>query len=207
MIYDAVSEVDPIRQGDIFLDIPFFRFNLEKIPVFVTSGNLAPLQWSDITNDEVEILASLEKADGIVLSQDCDCLRSHSISFMRIIKWDKSCESEKNWMNSIVELNTKKIDNFYLPINEELGLNERKIIEFATIFQLDRETLKSLKNFRRCRLNQEALEHFRWKIAHYFRRYSYDEYYPLTASEMDAYEHKNENSEEKFKRREYQIKS
>ena len=72
MIYDAVSEDEPIRQGDMFFGIPFFRFNLEKIPVFVTSGNLAPFQWSDITNDEVEILASLEKADGIVLSQACD---------------------------------------------------------------------------------------------------------------------------------------
>jgi hypothetical protein len=204
MIFEAVAETEPIRQGDIFIGIPFCRFNLEKIPVFITSGNLAPLQWKDIDSDEVKILASLERADGIVLTQDCDCLRSPSISFMKIVNWEKSFQTDKNWMNAIIELSTKKLDSFYLPIDEKWDLNERKIVEFETVFQLDRSTIKTLRNLRKCRLNQEALEHFRWKVSHFFRRYSYDEYYALASSEMDEYEIKHSESEEQFIRRHYQ---
>jgi len=40
----------------------------------------------------------------------------------------------------------------------------------------------------------------------YFKRYAYEEFYPLTSEEMDQYELKNKNSEEKFHRKSYQVK-
>jgi len=41
--------------------------------------------------------------------------------------------------------------------------------------------------FRVGRLNEVASEHFRERIGGFFRRYAYDEWYPLDKAEFEAY--------------------
>ncbi len=47
--------------------------------------------------------------------------------------------------------------------------------------------LENLKDLRRGRLNKVADEHFRERIGEFYRRYPYDEWYPLDEQEMALY--------------------
>jgi hypothetical protein len=51
--------------------------------------------------------------------------------------------------------------------------------------------LKDLRSLRRARLNDVAEAHFRERIAEFFRRYAYDEWYCLDAAELAAYIEEN----------------
>jgi hypothetical protein len=55
------------------------------------------------------------------------------------------------------------------------------------VFQIQSEDLKTNINLRKGRLNETAYQHFRECIAQYFRRYPYDEWYPLNKDEYNAY--------------------
>jgi hypothetical protein len=55
---------------------------------------------------------------------------------------------------------------------------------------LPRGELGDLRKLRKGRLNITAYEHFRERIAEFYRRYPYDEWYPLDKAEMETY--KNE---------------
>jgi hypothetical protein len=61
-------------------------------------------------------------------------------------------------------------------------------VEFMTTLRVARVDLESLRNLRKGRLNWIAEEHFRERIAEFFRRYPYDEWYPLDTSEFSEYE-------------------
>ena len=67
-------------------------------------------------------------------------------------------------------------------------------INFHNVIQLRLSDLsKNINILRKGRLNKIAYEHYRECIAQYFRRYPYDEWYPLNKEEFDIYNKKYEN--------------
>ena len=60
-------------------------------------------------------------------------------------------------------------------------------VDFRSVFSLDREDLTRFEAHRVGRLNPVATEHFREKLAEFFRRYPYDPWYPLSREEFEIY--------------------
>lgn len=205
MIYELITPKEDICQGDIFFNLPFDDFNLEHLKVIIDDDEVKDIAWVEISEEDVKIIVKLQKVNAIVLSQDCDCLREPYITLAVISKWENNYENPKNWMHAIRGLNRSK-SKMYLPQDSNFKIEERLHIEFSRIFKLYRKSLYSLRDLRVCRLNPEAIKHFRQKLGNYFIRYAFDEYYPLNKEEMDEYEtyRLKNNPDEKFERREYQ---
>lgn len=53
--------------------------------------------------------------------------------------------------------------------------------------RVPRIELEEIRHQRKGRLNSIADEHFRERIGEYFRRYPYDEWYPLNQDELAEY--------------------
>ncbi len=199
MVYDSVSLEDNLRQGDIFWNLPYVYFNLDELFVFYNESLFEETSWIDLKKEEVQILASAERTYAIILSQDCDCIREEFISLFIVSDWDKAYTSSKKWMLEIINLNRSSPSKMYLPHDKNFNIEKKMHIDFCQIFQIKRENLENLKNLRICRLNEEAMEHFREKVAYYFHRYAFDEYYPLDKNEMDKYEKwRNEKCERRI---------
>ena len=202
MIYQSVSLEDGIRQGDIFINLPLIYANLEELNVYSTETTFKQISIDQIEENEGTILTHFEKMDfSIVLSQDCDCLRSPFISFIVITEWKSNISSYKKWMKEIIKLNNDSPYRMYLPPEKAFNITKRMFIDFSLIFYANRENLDNLRKLRICRLNNEAMEHYREKLSYYFHRYAYTEYYPLNQKEMDEYERWRK---EKYERRTYQ---
>ena len=201
MIYKNVSVNKPIRQGDIFRNLSLVRFDLEDLLTFQDDNSIISKTWESIEPNEVQILANLEKTYAIVLSQDCDCLRSPYLSLIVIKPLNKNIQTQKNWMEFIIDLNKRRPSKMYLPPDNNFNIPIRMQIDFSHIFPIARKNLEVLRKLRLARLNKEAMEHFREKAAYYFHRYGYEEFYPLNNFEMDSYELKEED---KYNRRRYQ---
>ncbi len=201
MIYKNVSVNKPIRQGDIFHNLSLVRFDLEDLLTFQDDNSIISKTWESIESNEVQILANLEKTYAIVLSQDCDCLRSPYLSLIVIKPLNKNIQTQKNWMEFIIDLNKRRPSKMYLPPDNKFNIPIRMQIDFSHIFPIERKSLEALRKLRLVRLNKEAMEHFREKAAYYFHRYGYDEFYPLNKFEMDSYEMKEDK---KYNRRRYQ---
>jgi len=202
MIYQSVPLEDDIRQGDIFINLPFIYANLEELNVYNTETTFRQISIDQIEEKEGSILTLFEKMDfSIVLSQDCDCLRSPFISLIVITEWERNIRSHKSWMNEIIKLNDDSPYRMYLPPEEDFNIIKRMFIDFSLIFYARRENLENLRTLRICRLNIEAMEHYREKLAYYFHRYAYTEYYPPNRKEMDEYE---KWRKKKYERRIYQ---
>ena len=109
MIYQSVSLEDDIRQGDIFINLPFIYANLEELNIYDTETTYRQISIDQIEEKEGNILTPFEKTDfSIVLSQDCDCLRSPFITLIVIIEWERNIRSHKSWMNEILKLKFQK---------------------------------------------------------------------------------------------------
>ena len=202
MIYEAVSLSDDLRQGDIFWRLPFSYFNLDVLFVYTDDSTSEEISWQNLNKENIQVLASIEKVYAIVLSQDCDCLREEYISLIVVSEWLKEYTKSKKWMEEIIKLNRVSPSKMYLPPDNNFNINKRMHIDFSQIFNLKRENLNGIKSLRLCRLNEEAMDHFREKLAFYFHRYAFDEFYPLNKDEMSSYE---KMRKEKYKRRKYQI--
>ena len=60
--------------------------------------------------------------------------------------------------------------------------------DFQSVLHISRAYLEqNVAALRLARLNQIADEHFRERLAEYFRRYPYDEWYPLDKAESEEY--------------------
>jgi len=60
-------------------------------------------------------------------------------------------------------------------------------VDFLSTLRIPREDLENLRHLRRGRLNSTADEHFRERVAEFFRRYAYNEWYPFSKDEFEAY--------------------
>ena len=197
MIYDQVSPDDPIRQGDLFKCIPLCVPNLRELPV--VSGNEYITQtWSDICErglqNELTAIVAIRPISAIVITQDCDAVRSPYVSLCEIRLFSdvypnaRTTTKPKAWQKIITQHARINLKWFYLPADSQIGFEDRMGADFRSVVRVPLEDLQQLsKNNRVGRLNQMATEHFRERLGEFFRRYAYDEWYPLSKDEFEAY--------------------
>ncbi len=214
MIYNAVSESDDIRQGDIFRRVPRIDISLEAISVLARDAredSFTPvlMSWAEAIEDEevaesatpaansravlVRAILPVCSVDAIVITQDCDAARACVLSLCEIVplkivhKDSANWTSPDKWQKLLSRQDTEALKWFYLPPDATVGFTERMAVDFRSIVRLPQQNLNDLRKFRSGRLGDVAFQHFREKIAHFFRRYAYDPWYALNREEFQAY--------------------
>lgn len=204
MIYEKVEADARIGQGDIFRSLPLARFDPNKLAIANPSGQLElGLDWLDeVKNESANILSlvKLQPVSGIVITQDCDAARDDFVAFFQVKPFSdvvKSYPSKKDkWVKWITRHSRIESKWFYLPPDLTFGFDEMMAVDFQVMFSVPTDyLLKHIEAMRICRLRRSNLkegdniarEHFREKVSSYFRRYAYDEWYPLTKEEFDIY--------------------
>jgi len=193
MIYEYPDHNEPIKQGDIFYPLPLLILDLNKL-ILLSEEKFEQTIWKIVKNDrELVLTVSAKSTYGIVASQDCDIIRAPILSLFEIASFKDvtGLESPKNpekWVSLITKRARLNARWFYLPDDGKIGFKDRMAINFQNVFQISKENLEYYsKELRIGRLNKIALEHYRESIAHYFRRYPYDEWYPLKKDEFEVY--------------------
>ena len=194
MIYDRLAPVDPVRQGDIFASLPRVRVPLSVIPVIDDTNAAIPTGWDKLAQEGHEVVACLPLAPvrAIVITQDCDAARNEEISLCEIRPFEElepniGAHTVKARVGVITKNARKNYKWFYLPPDPDFGLDKRLAVDFRCTMRLSREELEAHLHLRIGRLNNVAYDHFRERLAHFFRRYAYNEWYPLDSEEMDLY--------------------
>ncbi len=194
MIYDFPDTSAPIRQGDLFVGLPRVDFSLDKV-IIADEGGECLARWVEIAqkNDPVDIIVSVRPVAAIVATQDCDAVRSRDITLCEIRRFldveQKANErtGAKGWKTILTQHARINQKWFYLPPDTRVGFIEKMAVDFMVTLRVPRVELEGLRDLRRGRLNPIADEHFRERISEFFRRYPYDEWYPLNQEEMKAY--------------------
>jgi len=199
MIYETVSTDLSIKQGDIFRGIPRVDFSLSSVAVIDEDETRRQATWRDLLSEnggstEVAAVLPMKSVDAIVITQNCDAVRGEYLCLCQIDdflevtgKKDNPPRNPKKWQTLITQHSRTNQRWFYLPADPIFGFNDKKAVDFRVILRVPRADLESLKELRVCRLGSVATEHFREAMAHFFRRYPYDEWYPLTKEEYQAY--------------------
>lgn len=200
-IYNEVNEKSLIKQGDIFLNLPFVLIKDSKISTFENdpSKGVDKDLGEHTYKDDIDttILVNMKVLPGIIISQNCDILRNKCLSFCAIRLLEEVDGTYKHDYSQKSDMNIKKIDYFtkkykfqekyfYLPSDDSV-LPKKMAVDFSTIFQIKTEVVKQLIKGRKLTLNNIALLHFRQKISNYFMRFVYDPWYPLNKDEFEAY--------------------
>ncbi len=199
MIYDFPGPDEPVRQGDIFYPVPLVRLDLSALPVVEAGGGVRQASWSDVMHQgELVVCARVHPVWGVVATQDCDARRAEVLSLFRIDEFVKVTgltppegprRESRWWVGAITQKARISASWFYLPPDERVGFDQRMAVHFHQVLQVRRSNLvASVPSLRQGRLNAVAFEHCRECIAHYFRRYSYDEWYSLDRDELAVYQ-------------------
>jgi hypothetical protein len=194
LIYLPSAVSDPIRQGDIFSGVPRLDVSLGKV-VVADDGNLTEQKWEVLAQQRkpITILAAARPVKAIVVSQDCDALRAPDITlceirlFQDVERKSKDTKAPKAWKNILTQHARVNQKWFYLPPDPSIGITEKMGVDFLVTLRVLRADLEQLRSQRIARLNDIAEAHFRERIAEFFRRYAYDEWYCLDESEMESY--------------------
>lgn len=196
MIYEGVEPDDSIRQGDIFVRVP--RFDLRLSSLIAISGRVGPkiAPWSAFEHLSEPTLIGVYARPvlAVVISQDCDATRSEDISFCEarpfadVEKLAINTKTPKAWKNILTTHARVNQKWFYLPPDSAFSIEERMAVDFRIPMRVPREDVETMRSSNRVgRLNEVAANHFRERIAEFFRRYPYDEWYPLNEEELAAY--------------------
>ena len=198
MIYSPTRPGNAIRQGDIFKSIPMIDASVRDLKR-MEGGKVLRTSWLDILNndDSVEISAvvAAKAVHAIVITQDCDAVRSPDISLCEIRPFrdvekrtEKMADTPKKWVSIITQHARINQKWYYLPKGEDFGIDERMGVDFRSVIRIGRPDLEDMKkSLRLARLNDVALAHFRERAGEFFRRYAYDEWYPLSKDELKQY--------------------
>ncbi|MBA7608025.1 MAG: hypothetical protein GH143_09500 [Calditrichaeota bacterium] len=195
MIYLPPDPSDPIRQGDIFRDIPRADISLNQLAE-IQDNHLVKTTWLGILSSgasDTTIAAKIKCVDAIIITQDCDALRSPDISLCEIVDFKQLFPGDtpgsiSKWVKTIIRQSKINLKWFYLPPSNEVGFNEKKVVDFQTIIRINREDMEQLRqDYRIGRLNDVATEHFRERLGEFFRRYPYNEWYPFNKEEFEKY--------------------
>lgn len=196
MIYDPCDPVEPIRQGDIFFGIPRAEVSLKSITLVLPDSE-QPLAgpWESVAQAgrPVPALIPVRPVIGIVGTQECDAQRADDITlfevrpFPQVYAAAKETKKPSSWVKVITEHSRSNMKWFYLPVDPGVGFEERMGVDFLASLRVPREDLEAFRSHRRGRLNAIASEHFRERLSDFFRRYAYDEWYPLNPAELEAY--------------------
>ena len=195
MIYVFPHQDEPIQQGDIFTGIPRFDFALKKIAV-VVDDHPEETSWESAAEEGIPITTIVQARPviAIVISQNCDALRAPDINLCEVRDFrdieikSKETKTPKSWCRIITQQARLNQKWFYLPADEGVGFTEKMGADFFVTIRVPRVDLESLRHLRKGRLNEMAAAHFRERIAEFYRRYPYDEWYPLNKEEMEAYQ-------------------
>jgi hypothetical protein len=194
MIYEFPDQDAPLRQGDIFIGLPRIDISLQEVVLAAPEGERVAT-WEELATEKepVNIIVPVRPVAAIVASQDCDARWSRDITlceirdFRDVERKSKDTGSAKAWKNIITQQARVNRKWFYLPPDNMVGFAEKMAVDFMVTLRVPRQDLEGLRSLRRGRLNWVADEHFRERIAEFFRRYPYDEWYPLSGEEMEAY--------------------
>jgi len=195
MIYDYPSQDEPIKQGDIFLGIPKVELEFSGgLPVLTETNEPEKIPWEDIVKSGLTTTSVLSvlPVPAIVASQDCDARWGDSITLCEIREFS---QVEKNAATakptSMVRIITRharwKLKWFYLSPEKTIGFDKRMCVDFFSTIRVPRQDLEELIELRKARLKPVACDHFRERIAHFYQRYAYNEWYPLNKEEMEIY--------------------
>lgn len=195
MIYKFPPQSEPIRQGDIFINIPKVEFDLERLLVSEPeSSNLTSEEWLDVSKgrDAFSALVSFRPVTAIVITQNCDAVRNDDIALCEIRTFNDITGSTPNHPKGTMSKITKhsRIDQkwFYLPPDSKIGFSDKMAVGFKLVLGASRTYLeKNISHLRKGCLNKVAYEHFRERLSEYFRRYPYDEWYALDKKELEIY--------------------
>jgi hypothetical protein len=203
MIYDFPETSSPIGQGDIFFGIPILDLTDEELPTVDDEGNAQALPWEAFASDgkDVSAIVTVRPTIAIVGTQECDALRAPNITlfevrpFRDIERKSKDTSKPSKWVPLITQHARINQKWFYLPADERLGFTEKMGADFLTPIRIPRLAFERLRSFRKGRLNEIAKQHFRERLAEFFRRYAYDEWYPLTREELAEYQKTHTDAE------------
>lgn len=197
VIYETVNAAAPIRQGDIFAGIPRVEVSLDELSVVDETDQPESTSWAELlkeSRERITAICSLKPVSAIVISQDCDNLRASDVSLCEIrpiADVDGAFKTPKGadwWAKMIPQQCQRNLKWFYLPPDPLAQFNDRMAADFRITIRVALADLRALTHLRRVRLNPEADEHFRERLSEFFRRYPYDEWYPLDPNEFAAYQ-------------------
>lgn len=195
MIYEFPTPDEPIRQGDIFRSMPRMDLNLSKLPV-ISGEEALQSDWlrAASANDPVTALVAMRPVLAIVITQDCDAVRVDDIALCEIDRFEivepsgKGAKYPTKTMSLITKHARLSLKWFYLPPEPRIDFKDKMAVDFHSVLRVSRTYLEhNLEQFRLARLNQIATEHFRERLSEYYRRYPYDEWYPLDKAEFEEY--------------------
>jgi hypothetical protein len=194
MIYEYPEQAASLRQGDIFVGIPRIELSLQKVLLAEAAGERIA-KWEELAGQSrpVNIIVPVRPVAAIVATQDCDTIHSRDITLCEIREFrdverkSKDTSTPKSWKNIITQQARINQKWFYLPPDERIGFVDKMSVDFLVTLRVPRADLELLRSLRKGRLNEIADEHFRERLAEFFRRYPYDEWYPLNKEELDAY--------------------
>jgi hypothetical protein len=195
MIYERLEITQPIRQGDIFRDVPRVDLSTSQIAV-ADDDAIRTMTWEDAVADPSRktgfaAVLPLKPVHAIVITQNCDAVRGEFVSLCQIDTFSSIATppaSPKKWKSLIVRHTRENLRYFYLPADPAHGFSERMAADLRVLIRISRSDLEGMRRNRLGRLNPLAYEHFRETIAQFFRRYPYDEWYPLTRDEFQEYQ-------------------
>ncbi|MGD0750299.1 MAG: hypothetical protein ABSA23_02710 [Anaerolineales bacterium] len=193
MIYEVPKPDEPIRQGDIFRYIPRIEFDLGKLPV-MEGKEILSKDWINVSKiNPITMIVAARPVEAIVINQNCDVVRTDDIALCeistidKVVPLSKDTKTPRSWERLITKHSRENLKWFYLPIDDDI-FKEKMAVDFRSVLHASRVYLeKNLEQLRIGRLNKIATEHFRERLSEYFRRYPYDEWYPLDKSEFEEY--------------------
>ena len=197
MIYEFPGQDRPIRQGDIFVGLPRVEVSLERIPLVDEDGSY-DASWEEVASagNQVRAILPVRPVSAIVITQDCDTIHSQDISLCEIREFRavegkaRQTKDAKGWVSILTQHARVNLKWFYLPPDPRLGFDDKMAVDFTVTLRVPRVELERYRGFRKGRLNPTADEHFRERLAEFFRRYPYDEWYPLNMEELAEYQKK-----------------
>lgn len=196
MIYTFPEPSSPIRQGDIFINVPILALPSDELSVIDDTDIPRAMTWEEFAaaGESVSATIGVHPTIGIVGTQECDATRAPNITlfevrpFREIEGKSKNTTSPAKWISILTQHARVNQKWFYLPADETIGFSEKMGADFLTPIRIPRLALERLINFRKGRLNEVASQHFRERLSEFFRRYAYDEWYPLTREELAEYQ-------------------
>lgn len=195
MIYSYPDLASPIRQGDIFVGLPRIDISLAGVVVLKDNDEHVEMPWEDIalSGEPVTAAIALRPVAAIVANQDCDTLHGRDVTlceirpFRDVERSAKDISAPAKWVKMLTQHARINLKWFYLPPDTQLGFADKMAVDFMVTLRVARADLERLRHFPKARLNDVADEHFRERIAEFFRRYPYDEWYPLNQEELVQY--------------------
>lgn len=209
-MYKVPSSREPIRQGDIFrwlpkVELPYGPANLPLL--YDPDGREIDWLVEVAPNEQISTAtATVRTALGIVISQDCDASRCMNVVFAEIKPFIKIFPSfsESPTPRAVIDVVTthsrKNQKWYFLAENVDLQFDKKMGVDFESIFEVRREMLEKYKEPMRIgRLDDDvAWPHFRERVAEFFRRYPYNEWYPLNSEEAKHYEENKRRGNQDF---------